>query len=460
MMRKTSESKSCCTRRCCYYTLHWIFIVYTLFLIVFISDWKWNSSSTGRRNDNDYNPLKYSRLLSGCVNEVNDTAMLHEDANEYFAHLNTSNKGKNKLCFIEGTKFNVSRQSCVCQSGWSGPSCSVPRIVRISDYPTNEYPLSIRGIPRRIINAFPFNDEFDLLDVRLMEIGDVVDVFLVLESNYTSRGDPKPLNLRNKLNSAGNDSQYSCKIVHVFLDFFPFSESSTNWKAVERLLRNHLSDYGLRHRLLGYKNDDIFVLTDADEIPRRETLLFLKLHNGYPEPVGFHFQASIYGFFWRARKETHVFSAVSVGALAAIFKYKSMLYRSVDIPVMMPDDPETLLASLSTNTADISPWSFGDVFEPAGWHCSWCATPTGIAQKLRSAVNGDYPRWGDYSEKLNETYIEKLIKEGLWFDNKRKFLPADYSKPFYAPTVLLRLKKTTRFAYLLKNPYAHTNITR
>lgn len=36
-------------------------------------------------------------------------------------------------------------------------------------------------------------------ETRLMELADVVDVFLVLESNFTDSGDSKPLRLRDRL---------------------------------------------------------------------------------------------------------------------------------------------------------------------------------------------------------------------------------------------------------------------
>ncbi len=34
----------------------------------------------------------------------------------------------------------------------------------------------------------PFNHEFDLLDVKVNELSSVVDLFVILESNYTAAG--------------------------------------------------------------------------------------------------------------------------------------------------------------------------------------------------------------------------------------------------------------------------------
>jgi hypothetical protein len=48
----------------------------------------------------------------------------------------------------------------------------------------------------------------------------------------------------------------------------------------------------------------------------------------------------------------------------------------------------------------------------AGFHCSWCSSPEAISIKLRSAIHQDFPRWGDYPEKLDLAYIAGLIKNG------------------------------------------------
>ena len=40
------------------------------------------------------------------------------------------------------------------------------------------------------------------------------------------------------------------------------------------------------------------IFSDADEIPRREVITFLKLYDGYPEPFKLHYRWNMYGFFW------------------------------------------------------------------------------------------------------------------------------------------------------------------
>jgi beta-1,4-mannosyl-glycoprotein beta-1,4-N-acetylglucosaminyltransferase len=46
------------------------------------------------------------------------------------------------------------------------------------------------------------------------------------------------------------------------------------------------------------RDDDLFLLLDSDELPNRDVLLFLKLYDGYTEPIRFGFRWTVFGFFW------------------------------------------------------------------------------------------------------------------------------------------------------------------
>ena len=38
-------------------------------------------------------------------------------------------------------------------------------------------------------------------------------------------------------------------------------------------------------RIIGLTPDDIFLTMDADEIPKEEVVMFLKIYKGYPQPI-------------------------------------------------------------------------------------------------------------------------------------------------------------------------------
>ena len=97
----------------------------------------------------------------------------------------------------------------------------------------------------------------------------------------------------------------------------------------------------------------------------------------------------------------------------------------------------------------IKQWDIGTLDHYAGFHCSWCYSPEGIRTKLMSAQKHDSPRWGDFPEKTNVSYISKLIQTGGWFDDTHPFIKVkDYKHKFYAPKYIV--ENADRLTYLLK----------
>ena len=136
-----------------------------------------------------------------------------------------------------------------------------------------------------------------------------MDVYIVCESNFTANGDAKPLHLLDQL-KRGFMAPFHEKIVHVRLDRFPKRGHSDGW-LVDKYLRTAMGLKGLK-RIKGVRPDDLFVLLDADEIPTKEVLMFLKLYDGYPEPVRLGFRWSVFGFFWKRKKVTASNSGSSI----------------------------------------------------------------------------------------------------------------------------------------------------
>ncbi|CAB1415880.1 unnamed protein product [Pleuronectes platessa] len=318
---------------------------------------------------------------------------------------------------------------CVCRPGWHGPYCGVPTMVYHSNLPTKER-LTPRETPRRVINAINVNHEFDLLHVRFRELAQAVDLFLVCESNFTAYGERRPLSfLRLLLN--GTYDYVRHKILYVFLDHFPEGGRQDGW-IVDDYLRTFLTHNGMS-RVVGARPDDVFVINDADEIPAREGLLFLKLFDGWTEPFAIHMRKSLYGFFWKQFGSLEVVSGCTVGMLSDVYDGDGIKLRRREY-YTMPG-----FRKYENDTGHILvQWSVGSPFHFAGWHCSWCFTPEGIYFKLVSAQNGDFPRWGDYEDKRDLSYIRDLIRTGGWFDGSlQEYPPVDPKEHMYAPKYML-----------------------
>ncbi|ELU10925.1 hypothetical protein CAPTEDRAFT_194340, partial [Capitella teleta] len=179
-------------------------------------------------------------------------------------------------CYLAGSRSAVNPfEECKCRKGWHGQYCSTPDVVERSDYP-NEYGTSIRAEPRRIIYAFPFTFEFEMLEARMAELGDVVDVFVILESNYTASGKTKPRYLLQNLQQEYL-SQYQHKILLLQMDSFPREGKRNGW-VVDEKIRQYLGRE-IFERIPNLRPDDMIVIQDADELPVKETIFFLKFHN-------------------------------------------------------------------------------------------------------------------------------------------------------------------------------------
>uniref|UniRef100_A0A3Q2YW90 Beta-1,4-mannosyl-glycoprotein 4-beta-N-acetylglucosaminyltransferase n=1 Tax=Hippocampus comes TaxID=109280 RepID=A0A3Q2YW90_HIPCM len=352
--------------------------------------------------------------------------------------------GYRKPLQVQVTRGGRRLVKCVCRPGWHGPYCGVPTMVYHSNLPTKER-LTPRETPRRVINAINVNHEFDLLHVRFHELAQAVDLFLVCESNFTAYGEKRPLSfLRLLLN--GTYDYVRHKILYVFLDHFPEGGRQDGWIA-DDYLRTFLTRNGMS-RVEGGRPDDVFVINDADEIPAREGLLFLKLFDGWTEPFAIHMRKSLYGFFWKQLGSLEVVSGCTTGMLRAVYDGDGIKLRRREYYTM------PAFRKYENDTGHILvQWSLGSPFHFAGWHCSWCFSPEGILFKLVSAQNGDFPRWGDYEDKRDLGYIRQLIRTGGWFDGSlQEYPPVDPKEHMYAPKYML--DHYQRYRYLLENPYA------
>jgi hypothetical protein len=136
-----------------------------------------------------------------------------------------------------------------------------------------------------IYDCFPFFNELDLLDIRLHELSDVVDKFVLVEATRTFTGNPKPLYFWE------NRKQFTpflSQIIHVVVDDMPMTKEELS-ASTQKDLRWLESDYQHganwirdRHqrnaimRAVDYLDDyDIIIIEDADEMLRKEVALRL-----------------------------------------------------------------------------------------------------------------------------------------------------------------------------------------
>lgn len=123
-------------------------------------------------------------------------------------------------------------------------------------------------------DCFPFCGELDLLEIRLNELDEVVDKFVLVEATRTHSGKTKPLYFKD--NSA-RFSQFLGKIIHIVVDDYPpadMAKLGQSW-IYERHQRDAIS-----RGLINCSDDDIIISSDIDEIPRAETVRLYDVQMG------------------------------------------------------------------------------------------------------------------------------------------------------------------------------------
>ena len=108
---------------------------------------------------------------------------------------------------------------------------------------------------RQVVDAFPINDELDLLRLRLDYLSPFVDRFVVAESPRTFTGDTKPLHVTENL---ALFADFADRLTVVTYDA---RHSATPWE------REEAARAALRVELSSLSEDTVALLGDVDEFP-------------------------------------------------------------------------------------------------------------------------------------------------------------------------------------------------
>lgn len=242
---------------------------------------------------------------------------------------------------------------------------------------------SLRSEPRRVFDAIIFSNELDMLEVRWRELHPYVSKFVILESNTTFTGIPKPLFF------ASNRARFAFaedKIAHgVFSGRTADRGSHKDPFVLESAQRGAMN--GLLHRA-GISNGDLLIMSDTDEVPSPHTIKLLQWCDEVPPVLHLELRHYMYSFefpvdysSWRAT--AHIYGPWTQ-------------YRH----------------SRLTNI----------ILSDAGWHCSFCFRYIReFVFKMTAYSHADRVKRSDF---LKHSRIQKLICQG---DDLFDMLPEEYS---------------------------------
>lgn len=136
------------------------------------------------------------------------------------------------------------------------------------------------SLERKIYDTFLYYDEIDLVNIRMHELDDIVDYFVVIESKYTFSGKKKELHFPTVRDRV---SKFNHKIKYLVVEDFPEGLPPFG---KENYQRNYFT------KEINIKDNDIVLMSDVDEIPRSfdigniiknytSPILFLHKHHNY-----------------------------------------------------------------------------------------------------------------------------------------------------------------------------------
>ena len=217
----------------------------------------------------------------------------------------------------------------------------------------------------RIFDCFPLFNEIDLLELRLNELWDVVDFFVIVEARQTFTGNPKPMCF---LDHADRLAKYSDKIRYVIVDEFPAAMS--NW-GKEEYQRN-----AIKEKLADAKADDVLIFSDLDEIPRASVVQSIIAQGIKPRDVYclsldwymFHLNIKL-ADKWE-RQGPRIIRAGDLGELYAL--------RRVTAPVS--GWGRNMMRQIKASRR-MGHWVRRILVPDAGWHFTWLGGSKAVALK-------------------------------------------------------------------------------
>jgi beta-1,4-mannosyl-glycoprotein beta-1,4-N-acetylglucosaminyltransferase len=267
----------------------------------------------------------------------------------------------------------------------------------------------------QIYDCFIFYNELDLLEIRLYELYDHVDHFVIVESCETFKGAPKPFYFEE---SKGRFAPFLDKIIHVKLEERINADSP--WTR-ERFQRNQIA-----RGLVGCSPDDIIIVSDADEILRGGSISKIKEELSRLEPPSSNSKPFVisnikFFWFWLNRPKLKSLNRANDGCLLApmAFYYKSLQGKNIQHFRVIQDKMNCKGKHYPNST----------ILQNAGWHFSWLGGLENFYNKMNAYSHEPwevkkrlrYELGNEFKDTLSAEEMRRIIEAGPFIPVNEEF---------------------------------------
>lgn len=253
----------------------------------------------------------------------------------------------------------------------------------------------------KIYDCFTFFNEFELLDIRLQLLNNVVDYFVIVEADHTYKGEPKKFNFEEQ---AKRFDAYKEKILYIKVTDMPLPvyDEKDGWK-MEFFQRNCIM-----RGLSNCNAKDIIILSDVDEIPNPDVILAAKKSKIKPS-----FRFPEYSFRKRILLYLKWFFRIKILSIGdPLGKYPLVCEQHLFYYFLNYRSRSSWNGSILTRYKNFhDPQQIRERrnryprIPKGGWHFSYLGGIDRVIQKLKSINEGELT---DHSEE----YVRSCITEG------------------------------------------------
>ncbi len=252
----------------------------------------------------------------------------------------------------------------------------------------------------RVFDCFPLFNETDLLELRLNELWDVVEFFVIVEARQSFTGNPKPLCLKD---NQDRFAKYMGKIRYVVVDEFP--DGMTNW-GKEEYQRNLM-----QQELADVRPDDVIIMSDLDELPRAQIVRDIAQGGIRPGKV-YCLSLDWHSYYLNVRLtkkwERQGPRLIRAGDLRDLYGVRRVLAPT-------PGKAKDLMRQIKSSKR-MGRWLHRVLVPDAGWHFTWMGGKEAVALKGSSIpVHSDLPE-GEKSIAWADARVASLMEDGTGYD--------------------------------------------
>jgi beta-1,4-mannosyl-glycoprotein beta-1,4-N-acetylglucosaminyltransferase len=261
----------------------------------------------------------------------------------------------------------------------------------------------------KVYDCFPFYNELELLKIRLHELDKEVDFFVLVEATKTFQNKEKELFFEQNKQLF---KSFLHKIIHVIINDMPEESGHFSREAHQR--------NSIMRGLVHAKQDDLILIGDVDEIPKKEVIAHIKKE--FKKDNRFVLGCK---YYWGYLNK---------------WAQKIPRFRKWDkTNPKTPEWPGTIVVTYEDLKKN-SPAQLREVRKrdrsyqvkwDAGWHFSWQGGIEGIIDKVESYSHSEY----NNAHKKDRETIKKSLENKTPFlkdgSDQGTFVPIDESFPDY-----------------------------